>query len=62
MLLLQYATITKQSMRMNKLESSVLAEPYSLIVDKAILNSVQFLDVIYDMLQLQSYAQTNLYH
>ncbi len=39
MLLLQYATITEQNMRINILESSGLGKPEELIVDKAILNS-----------------------
>jgi hypothetical protein len=40
MLLLQYATITEQNMRMNILESSGLAKPEELEVDNAILNDV----------------------
>jgi hypothetical protein len=33
-------------MRSNKLESSGLGKPYQLVVDKTILDNVQFLDVI----------------
>jgi hypothetical protein len=40
MVLLQNATITKQNMRIIILESSGLAKPEELIVDKTILNSV----------------------
>jgi len=40
MLLLQDTTITKQNMRIDVLESSGLAKPEELIVDKAVLNSV----------------------
>ena len=40
MLLLQDATITEQDMRIDILESSGLAKPEKLIVDKAVLNSV----------------------
>ena len=40
MLLLQYATITKQNMRLNMLESSGLSKSEELIMYKAILNSV----------------------
>ena len=39
-LLLQNATITKQNMRINILESSGLAKPEELIVDNAVLDSV----------------------
>jgi hypothetical protein len=40
MMLLQYATITEQNMRINILESSGLAKPEELEVDNAILNDV----------------------
>ncbi len=40
MVLLQNATITEQNMRIIILESSGLAKPEELIVDKTILNSV----------------------
>jgi hypothetical protein len=40
MLLLQNATITEKNMSINILESSGLAKPQELIVNKAILNSV----------------------
>ena len=40
MLLLQNATITEQNMRVSILESSGLAKPEELIMNKAILNSV----------------------
>ena len=42
------ATITEQNMRINILESSGLAKPEELIMYKAVLNSVQNFDVIYD--------------
>jgi hypothetical protein len=45
-LLLQNATITEQDMGVNILESGGLAKPEELIMYKAVLNSVQFLDVI----------------
>ena len=48
MLLLQNATITEQNMRVSILEASGLAKPEELIMYKAVLNSVQFLDVIYN--------------
>ncbi len=48
MLLMQNATITTQNMRINILESSGLAKAEELKVDKAILDSVEFLYVIYD--------------
>jgi hypothetical protein len=40
MLLLQDATISEQDMRIGVLESSSLAKPNQLIVDKAVLNSI----------------------
>jgi hypothetical protein len=48
MLLLLNATITQQNMRVSILESSGLAKPERLIMYKAVLNSVQFLYVIYN--------------
>ena len=47
-LLLQNATITEQNTRVNILESGGLATPEELIMYKAVLNSVQFFDVIYN--------------
>jgi hypothetical protein len=40
MLLLQNTTISEQDMRIGVLESSSLAKPNQLVVDKAVLNSV----------------------
>ncbi len=40
MLLLQDATISEQDMRIGVLESSSLAKPNQLVVDKAVLNSI----------------------
>jgi hypothetical protein len=45
---LQNATITKQNMRINILESSGLAKPEELIMNKSFLNSVHFFDVLYN--------------
>ena len=47
-LLLQNATITEQNVANKILESGGLAKPEELIMDKAVLNSVQFFDVIYN--------------
>ena len=47
-LLLQNATITEQNVAINILESGGLAKPEELIMDKAVLNSVQFLYVNYN--------------
>ena len=54
MLLLQNATITEQNMGVNILESVGLAKPEELfyVLYKAVLNSVQFLDVIYNSLHV----------
>jgi hypothetical protein len=49
MVLLQNVTITKHNMRINILEPGVLAKSKKLVVDKAILNSILFLYVIYDI-------------
>jgi hypothetical protein len=49
MLLLQNTTITKHNMRINILKPSGLAKSQKLEVDKAILNSIYFLYVIYDI-------------
>ncbi len=54
-LLLQNATITKQNMRINILESSGLAKADELIMYKAVLNSVQSVDIIYNSLTCFSY-------
>jgi hypothetical protein len=47
MFLLQDATITEQNMRIHTLESSGLTKHEELIMYKVVLNSVQFVDVIY---------------
>jgi hypothetical protein len=47
-LLLQNATITEQNVGVNILESGGLAKPEELIMYKAVLNSVQSLNVIYN--------------
>jgi hypothetical protein len=48
MLLLQNATITEQNMRVNILETRGLAKPEDLIMNKIVLNSLEFFNVIYD--------------
>jgi hypothetical protein len=58
MLLLQNTTIIKHNMRINILESGGLAKSNKLVVDKAILNSIEFLDVIYDIPTCFSYKIT----
>jgi hypothetical protein len=49
-LLLQNATIIEQNVRVNILESGGLAKPEELIMYEAVLNSVQFFDIIYNSL------------
>jgi hypothetical protein len=48
MMLLQDATICEQDMKIGVLESSSLAKSKQLVVDEAILNTIQLLYVIYD--------------
>ena len=55
MLLLQDTTIAKQNMRIKMLESSGLAKPDELIMYKAVLYSIQFVDIIYNSLTWFSY-------
>jgi hypothetical protein len=54
-LLLENATITEQNMRVNILESGGLAKPEELIMYKAVLNNVQFFDVVYNSPTCYSY-------
>ena len=51
-LLLQNATITEQNMGVNILESGGLAKAEEMIMYKAVLNSVKFLNVIYNSLHV----------
>jgi hypothetical protein len=55
-LMMQDATITEQNMRINILKSSGLAKPEDLIMYKAVLNNVQFFDIIYDSPTCFSYS------
>jgi hypothetical protein len=55
MLLLQDTTIAKQNMRIKILESSGLSKPDELIMYKAVLYIIQFVDTIYNSLTCCSY-------
>ena len=59
MLLLQNATIMEQNTRVSVLESSGLAKPEELIMYQAVLNSLQFFNVIYSSPTCFSYKVLN---